>query len=133
MSTNLNFQNMRILITESDATRQRQLRTILTSLGHKSADIETASDSKSALSMIRKKRYDVAFFCHEGSSFNGLELIRELRGGTSKSLPIVLFSPNMSREILLEANQVGANGFLSYPFSVSDVEDALTTALRRAL
>lgn len=133
MAGSLTFQNMRILITESDATRQRQLRTILTSLGHKSADIETAADTKSALSMIRKKRFDVAFFCHDSGSFNGLDLIKELRGGTSKSLPVVLFSPNMSRDILLEANQVGANGFLSYPFSVSDVEDAITTALKRAL
>lgn len=123
---------MRILITENDPNRQRQLRTILTSIGHKSAEIETASDSKTALSMIRKKKFDVAFFCYENDGVNGLELIKELRGGTSKSLPVVLFSPNLSREILLEANQVGANGFLSYPFSVSDVETAIHTAIKRA-
>lgn len=121
---------MKILITESDSIRQRQLRTILTSLGHKSAEIEAVSDSKSTMGSLRKKKFDVAFLCHESGGVNGLEILKELRSGNSKTLPIVLFSPNLSKEVLLEGHQVGANGFLSYPFSVSDVETSLLSALK---
>lgn len=123
---------MRIIIAEPDAGRQRQLRTILTSLGHKSAEVDTATDNKTTLSLVRKKRYDIAFFCHTPGSFDGLKLVTELRSGTSKSLPIVIYSSSLDRETLLNANQCGANGFLAYPFSVSDVENAITTAIKRA-
>jgi CheY-like chemotaxis protein len=122
---------MKILITESDPIRQRQLRTILTSLGHKSAEIEAVSDSKSTMGSLRKKKFDVAFLCHEpGVGVNGLDILKELRSGNSKTLPIVLFSPNLSKEVLLEGHQVGANGFLSYPFTVSDVESSMISALK---
>jgi CheY-like chemotaxis protein len=121
---------MKILITESDPFRQRQLRTILTSLGHKSAEIEAVSDSKSTMGSLRKKKFDVAFLCHDAGGVNALEIVKELRSGSSKSLPIVLYSPNLSKEVLLEGHQVGANGFLSYPFSVSDVESSILSALK---
>ena len=123
---------MRIIIADPDTARQRQLRTILTSIGHRSADVETTVDNKSTLSTIRKKRFDVGFFCHTPGSFDGLKLVQDLRSSTSKSLPVVVYSSSMDRETLLEANQCGANGFLAYPFSVSDVENAIATAIKRA-
>jgi len=121
---------MRIIIAEPDTSRQRQLRTILTSLGHKSADVETALDSKTTMSLLRKKRFDIAFFCHAPLSFDGLKLVQDIRSSNSKSLPIVLYSSSLDRETLLSANECGANGFLAYPFSVSDVEDSIATAIK---
>jgi len=50
---------MRILIAEPDAMRQRQLRTILSSIGHRSADIDTVTDARGLTSNVRKKRYDI--------------------------------------------------------------------------
>lgn len=123
---------MNILIIENDPNRQRQLRTILTSIGHKSANIEAASDSKSASSLLRKKKYEVIFVCHENGGLNGLELIKELKGGAAKGTAIILFSPNLSKDVLLEAHQIGANGFLSYPFSVNDVETSVLRAMKNA-
>ncbi len=125
-------QDMKILITESDPNRQRQLRTILTSLGHKSANIETASDGKSTMSSARKKKFDMMFLCHEIGGINGLELIKELKSSSFKSVPIILFSPNLSKEVLLEGHQIGANGFLSYPFSVNDVESSMIMAIKNS-
>jgi DNA-binding response OmpR family regulator len=123
---------MKILITENDPNRQRQLRTILTSLGHKSANIETAADGKSAMNIIKKKKFDILFLCHETGGLNGLELLKEFKNTSSKSTPVILFSPNLSKEVLLEGHQIGANGFLSYPFSVNDVESSMIMAIKNA-
>jgi DNA-binding response OmpR family regulator len=123
---------MKILITENDPVRQRQLRTILTSLGHKSANIETAFDTKSTLSAARKKKFDVVFLCHENGGINGLDLVKELKESSSKQTPVILFSPNLSKEVLLQGHQIGANGFLSYPFSVNDVESSILMAIKNA-
>lgn len=124
---------MRILIAEPDAMRQRQLRTILSSIGHRSADIDTVTDARGLTSNVRKKRYDIIFISHcPAEGIDALKLVSDLKAGSSKSVPVVLFSTMMDRELVLGANQVGANGFLGYPFSVNDVEGAVKTAVKRA-
>ena len=120
---------MKILIVEPDTNRQRQLRTILTSLGHKSADVETANDSKSALSLLRKKRFDCGFICMGSPQMDGMELLKGLRGGAStKSLPLIVYSGEVTKENVIAAHEAGSSAFLAYPFSVSDVETALIKA-----
>ena len=123
---------MRILIAEPDAMRQRQLRTILSSIGHRSADIDTVPDQRGLTSNVRKKRYDIIFLSHAPTEgLDALKVVADLKSGTSKSVPVVLFSTMMDRDLVLGANQAGANGFLGYPFSVNDVEGAVKTALKR--
>ena len=123
---------MRILIAEPDAIRQRQLRTILSSIGHRSADIDTVTDQRTLTSNVRKKRYDVIFLSHAPSEgMDALKVVGDLKAGSSKSVPVVIFSTMMDRELVLGANEAGANGFLGYPFSVGDVEDAVKTAMKR--
>jgi len=123
---------MRILIAEPDAMRQRQLRTILSSIGHRSADIDTVVDQRGLNSNIRKKRYDIIFLSHAPlDGMDAIKLVGDLKAGSSKSVPVVLFSTMMDRELVLGANQAGANGFLGYPFSVNDVEGAVKTAIKR--
>ena len=123
---------MRILIAEPDAVRQRQLRTILSSIGHRSADIDTVPDHRGLTSNVRKKRYDIIFVSHTPhEGIDALKVVSDLKAGSSKSVPVVMFSIMMDRELVLSANQAGANGFLGYPFSVNDVEAAVKTALKR--
>jgi two-component system chemotaxis response regulator CheY len=123
---------MKILIVEPDATRQRQLRTILASLGHKSGDTETAPDAKSAINVLRKKRFDCAFLAMS-PSLDALALLRELRSGSgSKSLPAVVYSSEVTKENVIAAAEAGATTFLAYPFSVSDVENVIQRAIQKS-
>lgn len=120
---------MKIFIIEPEMNRQRQLRTILASIGHKSADIETANDKKQALTLLRKKRFDVAFFVH-ALQFDGIEFLKEIRGSAGlTSMPVVMYSPEVSKDNIVKAVEAGAKTFLAYPFSVSDVEGVLKGAM----
>lgn len=124
---------MKILIVEPDTNRQRQLRTILSSLGHKSGEIESVPDSKTAISVIRKKRFDCCFICLGAAGLDAIDLLKNIRsGGSSRSLPVVIFSPDVTKENVITSHESGANGFLAYPFSVSDVETVLIKALQAA-
>ena len=122
---------MKIIIVEADANRQRQLRTILTSLGHKSAEVETTLDDKSAISLLRKKRFDCGFVSLGSGYFDAIKLLKNIRtGGTSRNLPVVMYAAEVTKENVLASHESGANGFLAYPFSVSDVEAVLLKATK---
>ena len=123
---------MKILIVEVDSGRQRQLRTILSSLGHKSAEIESAGDQKSAISLLRKKRFDCSFVSMSCPQFDSIELLKNIRtGGSSRNLPVVMYSTEVTKDNVVASHEAGASGFLAYPFSVSDVEGALLNATRK--
>ena len=109
------------------------MRAILGSLGYKSADIDSADDPTNGLSELKKARYTALFVYRDMPKMSGLQIIQEVRATSRlKSLPIVIYSGEVSREIVMEAVQGGASGFLGYPFSVSDVESALKTAIKNA-
>lgn len=123
---------MKILIVEADPNRQRQLRTILTSLGHKSAEVESVVDAKSAMNLLRKKRFDCGFIAIGTTAVDGLALLKDIKGSPSnKSLAIVAFSMEVTKENVIACAEVGASSFLAYPFSVSDVESSMKQALSK--
>lgn len=123
---------MKILIVEADPNRQRQLRTILTSLGHKSAEVESVSDAKAAMNTLRKKRFDCGFVAIGTSPVDGLALVKEIKSSaSSKSIAIVAFSGEVTKENVIACAEAGAASFLAYPFSVSDVESAMKQALSK--
>ena len=81
---------------------------------------------------MKKKRYDLAFV-YAGIQNEGLQLIKEMRAGKFLSaLPVIVYSGDVSKENVIAAAEAGANSFLAYPFSVSDVESALKMAMRGA-
>ena len=123
---------MKILIIEPDANRQRQLRTILASLGHKSGECETAGDSKSAINTLRKKRFDCIFLAMGAAGVDSLGMLKEIRGGSSKGLPCIVYSSEVTKENVISAAEAGATTFLAYPFSVSDVETVIKQAIKTA-
>ena len=119
---------MKILIVEPDAHKHRQLRTILTSLGHKSADIEGAIDKRSMTVLLRKRRFDFMFLDMQTEAGNSVEMLKGIRGGVStRTLPVIMFSAEVTKDSVMASHEAGANGFLAYPFSVSDVENAMLT------
>jgi len=124
---------MKILIIDNEMTRQRNLRSILTSLGLKSADIESADDPVTGIVSMKKKTFNVVFLFKEFPKTTGVEVVREIRSNSRlRNIPIVMYSPDVNKEIILESVQAGANGFLGYPFSVSDVESSMTQATKAA-
>lgn len=123
---------MKIFIIESDTARQRQLRTILSSLGYKSHDIEMDHDGKRALNTLRKKRFDCVF---AGLMTNEdvARFLKDVRSGVStKNLPICIYASDVTKDRVVAAMESGATTFLSYPFSVNDVEAAIRLCASRA-
>ena len=121
---------MKFLIVDAETTRQRRIRSILSSLGYKAADIEIVDDPKAAISTMRKKRFTCALVCLILPRSDGIALLKEIRETSMlKALPVILYGPNLSRDVVLEGAQLGASGFFNDPCSVSDVENVLQSAV----
>lgn len=122
---------MKICIIDNETLRQRNLRSILASLGYKSADVESFDDEVNGLGNLKKKNFGAVFINLELPRMSGLDLLREIRTNTRlKHLPVIIYSAEVSKENVVASVQAGASNFLGYPFSVSDVESALHVALK---
>ena len=123
---------MKYIIVDNEPLRQRNLRSVLASIGIKSVDVEAFDDVDLALGAVKKKRFDFAFASIVMPKKSGIEFLKEVRESTrTKSLPIVVYGSQPSRETVMEAAEAGANGFLGYPFSVSDVEAVIKKAFAK--
>jgi CheY-like chemotaxis protein len=117
---------MVILIVDGDLHRQRQLKTVLSSLGLKTATIECASDFKSAITVLRQTRFDCCFVAANEAREETIAFLNEVRQGLiGKSLTIIAYSPSATREDVVAAVDAGADTFLAYPFTPENVEQAL--------
>lgn len=123
---------MRILICDDEITRQRNLRSILASMGYRAADIQSTDTPRTAINTAKKSRFDILLLASEIKADEGcFEVLSKIRGDRRiGSLPVVLYSSEVSHDLVIEASKAGASGFLRYPFSVSDVESAIKTAVK---
>jgi CheY-like chemotaxis protein len=120
---------VRMLVIDNETIRQRNLRAILSSLGYKSAEVESVDDPINGITLMKKKAYDCVFVYMYFPKMSGLDFVKELRVHTRlKSVPVVVYSNEVSKENVIACVQAGANGFLGYPFSVSDVESSIKQA-----
>jgi len=124
---------MKLCIIDNESLRQRNLRSVLSSLGYKSADVESFDDGQIAIANLKKRNYGLVFLYLTLPKMTGLEVLKEIKASSRlKSLPVIIYNSEVSKEIVVGAIQAGASGFVGYPFSVSDVESALKVAFTRA-
>jgi two-component system chemotaxis response regulator CheY len=117
---------MKFLIVDNDTNRVRTFRTILSSLGHKAGDVESIDDGEAALNTLKRKKFNCAIVNLELPKMDGLKLLGEIRGSMAlKSLPVVIFSAQSSRDNVMAAMNAGATSFIAHPCSVADVEEVL--------
>jgi CheY-like chemotaxis protein len=72
---------------------------------------------------------DIIFMDNWLPDVGGIDATRALkRHGTLKNIPVIYFSANNDVESL--AQQAGADGFLSKPFDIQELEDIISKHLR---
>jgi CheY-like chemotaxis protein len=124
MSASVRTSSRRFLIVDAHAGRQKQLLTILCSLGCKVAHVDLCRAIEDAPIRIAARRYDSLLICLSPWEGDALELIRKQ---LSLAYPphLIAYSPQATREQVVSAALAGASGFLAYPFSVGTVEGVL--------
>jgi len=118
----------RLLLTVSDAARVAQVNLLLRSAGY---EVRAAFDAHQALNLLRIERPDLLVLDFDLHGLNGLETLRRLaqQHQGRLPLPVVLFLPPQAQreEVRVEAQALGACGFVNLPYEPVALLDAVRT------
>src|SRR5438874_8643031 len=118
----------RILVVDDEPPIQRILRRNLTVCGY---DVLVAEDGKQALEMIRAHEPDLILLdLWLPGEIDGLGVCRRVRQWTQT--PIIVLSARKEEKQKVEALDLGADDYLTKPFSNEELLARVRACLRRA-
>jgi two-component system alkaline phosphatase synthesis response regulator PhoP len=87
-------------------------------------EIKTSSTSNNIIDQVSAYIPDIIFMDNWLPDIGGIEATRELKGHeTLKNIPVIYFSAN--NDVMLLADQAGADGYLSKPFDIQELENII--------
>ncbi len=118
---------MKILVCDDDEALVSMIRFKLTreNLG----DITKAMDGREAKSLLKQEDFDLVITDIHMPFHSGLEITEYIRKELNKSTPIIVLSAEGLENTVLQAFEIGANDFITKPFSPAE----LAVRVRRIL
>jgi two-component system KDP operon response regulator KdpE len=115
-----------ILVVDDEPQIRRVMRTTLVAQGYQVSDARTGDD---ALDSIRSEKYDLVLLDVNMPGISGIQTCREIRLGSD--LPIIMVTVRGAEREKVQALDAGADGYLTKPFSVSELLARIRAVLRR--
>jgi DNA-binding response OmpR family regulator len=109
---------MKILVCEDDELVLKMVEFRLLKEGYR---IELARDGKSALEQVATFQPDLIISDIMMPYLTGLEIIQKIRGDMRLMTPIIMVSSIGLEKTVLEAFQLGADDFITKPFSPNEL------------
>ena len=117
----------RILVVDDEPELRRALRATLSALGFIVADAESG---EAALERVRAEKFDLILLDVNMPGLSGLETCRALRAKSDVGILMVTVRDRTVDKV--EALDVGADGYVTKPFDVSELLARIRAVLRRA-
>ncbi len=93
-------------------------------------EIEKAVNGRDALSRFDGAKFDLLLTDFHMPEMNGLDLIKQVRKiDEYKYLPILVLTTETQKDVIMQAKQAGATGWLVKPFNM----EKLVATIRRVL
>jgi two-component system OmpR family response regulator len=118
---------MRILIVEDDEVLSDSLIRAMVGAGYAADHV---ADGEQALSMLLDGCYDLAVLDLNLPRMDGLMVLQQVRGA-KKSLPVIVLTARDSVNDRVLGLDLGADDYLTKPFSVAELEARVRALLRR--
>ncbi|MGI6030093.1 MAG: response regulator transcription factor [Eubacteriales bacterium] len=108
---------MRILLAEDERSLSRAVAALLEKNNY---SVDTVYDGEEALTYLEAGNYDALVLDIMMPKMNGLEVLRQLRQ-TGSSLPVLLLTAKSEVEDKVAGLDMGANDYLTKPFSTAEL------------
>lgn len=110
------MEPVRILLIDDEESVLRALSLLLNALGHSVVSHNVPEDAVAYLQSNPAEKLDLVICDLRMPGMNGLEVLSTVRD-LQPDLPFVLVSGHATEEDVSKAEELGASGFLSKPFS----------------
>ena len=124
----MNQPAIRVLIVDDEAAIRRALRPPLAELGFQ---ITEASRGEEALQLLHANPVDVVLLDINMPGIGGIETLRRIRAFAPR-LPVLMVTVRDGEEEKVEALELGADDYVTKPFSIKELLARAAAFLRRA-
>lgn len=121
------MSHSRILVVDDEAQITRVLRTTLSAQRY---DVRVANDGETALEIMKDWTPDLVITDIAMPNMDGLKLCQELR--TRSQVPIIVLSVKEDERTKIKALDLGADDYVTKPFSLNELLARVRANLRRA-
>lgn len=105
------------------------LRTLSINLRAREYDVETAADGRSALQIVDERMPDVVLLDLGLPDIGGISVLKQLRSFTD--VPVIVVSARSDPDDKVEALDLGADDFVTKPFSIEELLARVRVTTRR--
>jgi len=119
---------MKILIVEDDSMTRKAIEHRIKMDGF---DVISAVDGKDALDVLKRESVDFMITDLHMPHISGLELIKYVRNELKKNIPIIMLTRVGLEETVLLAFELGADDYITKPFSPTELSLRIKKALLR--
>ena len=123
----MNLPSIRILVVDDETAIRRALKPPLVELGFQVAE---AARGEEALQMMRTTTFDAILLDVNMPGIGGVETLRRIRATTSRT-PILMLTVRDKEEEKVEALDLGADDYVTKPFSTRELIARVRAAIRR--
>ena len=123
----MNQTAIRILVVDDEPAIRRALRPPLMELGFQVAE---ASRGEEALLLLRANPYDAVLLDVNMPGIGGIETLRRIRSFAPR-LPVLVLTVRDQEEDKVEALELGADDYITKPFSTRELIARIRSAVRR--
>lgn len=125
------MQNKQILVVEDEASIRDMLRFALERAEFR---LTLAANAQEARLRIAESRPDLILLDWMMPGLSGVEYTKELKGGaTTKDIPIIMVTARAEEEDKVRALNIGADDYVSKPFSFPELIARIQAVMRRAM
>jgi len=109
---------MKVLIVEDDSMTRKALEHRMKIDGY---EVRSAPDGKQALGILQAEKIDVLLTDLHMPNISGLDLIRFVRNQMKVNIPIIMVTRVGLEETVLTAFELGADDYITKPFSPDEL------------
>lgn len=117
---------MNVLIVEDESAIRNLISTALETNGY---NFEMATNGSMALSLLVKHQFDIILLDLGLPDLDGIDIIKKLR--TFSFTPIIVISARSNDDDKITALDIGADDYITKPFSVEELLARIRSTLRR--
>lgn len=107
------------------------LRTLTINLKARGYDVEIATDGRSGLQIVHERMPDVILLDLGLPDLDGIAVLRQVR--SFSQVPVIVVSARAESDDLVEALDLGADDYVSKPFSMEELLARVRAATRRGI